>query len=389
MSIFYTSTSDGYLRQNNVNYATAHNAATSDGTLFNNLSALLIGQWFYDITSKYYVYRSFIYFNTSTIGADAVIISATLTLYTNSKEFVDTDFNIVIRSGMPDCPEDPFVTGDYLYSQYSDNGGSINTADCSATTDAPNIITLNETGRGWINKIGLTKFALISSRDIDSDIPDKAEYMSFGARTTTGGTTFVAKLTVNFFIPTAIPTVTTINLACEDRQATTLTAVGEITGTGDGYTFRGFEYYQYGEGEYDSSMWAVREIGRFHTLGEFRMTLYGLKPLTCYWIRAFAGNVFGIGYGEWVICCTIAGSPSTYDVYTEPNTARYRLYVSDDEAIAWRGYKGPYSGKQQNINISDITNKTKGIKVLKIDLPDANTKGNFHVCITVKQELKG
>jgi len=188
----------------------------------------------------------------------------------------------------------------------------------------------------------------------------------------------------NFTTDEAFPIVTTVNASCEDRQSTTLTAVGIL---GSGCTYRGFEYYQKNTGvAYDSSMYAVREIGTFVTTGEYRMTLYGLKPLTCYWIRAYAGNVFGIVYGDWVLCCTT--EVPSYDIYTEENTARYRLYVSDDEAIAWRGYKGPYSGKQTLINISDITNKTKGVKVLKIDLPDANTKGNFHVCITVKQELK-
>jgi len=156
---------------------------------------------------------------------------------------------------------------------------------------------------------------------------------------------------ISFITDEIALTVITVDSTCEDRQSTTLTAVGTVNN------------------------------------GEFRMTLYGLKPATWYWIRAFAGNSLGLVYGEWVLCGTI-GVPS-YDVYTEPNTAKYRLYVSDDEAIAWRGYKGPYSGKQTLINIGDITNKTKGVKVLKIDLPDANTKGNFHICITVKQTLKG
>ena len=182
-------------------------------------------------------------------------------------------------------------------------------------------------------------------------------------------------------------TVTTKDASCKDRQSTTLTAIGIITDVEGEYTYRGFEFYEVGT-EYLDSMYAVREIGEFYSTGEFEMTLSGLKPLTCYYIRAFAGSVIGgIFYGGWVICCTT--EVPSYDIYTEENNARYRLYVSDDEAIAWRGYKGPYSGKQTLINISDITNKTKGVKVLKVDLPDVNTKGNFHVCITVKQTLKG
>jgi len=383
-STFYSHEDDGYILKDDYSYTIAHNADEGDSVHWYNNNTFMIGQWYHPPTEQYLIHRGFLFFDTATISPTAIIISATLTLYTKTKSKVGTNFDIVIRSGMPDYPSMEPVLGDYLYSHYSGDGGSINTADCSDVEYAANIINLNETGIDWINRGGYTKFALISSRDIDALIPDGEEYIWF----TTGDFSLKPKLVITWFEPTEAPTVTTINLACEDRQATTLTAVSEITGSGDGYTFRGFEYYQY-DSEYDSSMYAVREIGRFHELGEFRMTIYGLKPSTIYWIRAFAGNIFGIGYGDWVLCSTTGVQVGTYDVYTEPNTARYRLYVSDDEAIAWRGYKGPYSGKQQNINISDITNKTKGIKVLKVDLPDANTKGNFHVCITVKQELKG
>ena len=354
-------------------YSTVRNATT--GVLF---EGKYIGQW-YHVSIGYRIFRTYLIFDTSGLEDDALIISAKLTLRCNNNRSFK-DFNIIITNGQPTYPHHPIEAGDYDISHYSGNGGEINTSD---VPDAGSfVINFNSIGIDWINVGGETKLALISFDDATSEPPTTEEYISLDLAT------YPPVLTVEYFLPTEAPTVTTINEACEDRQATTLTAVGNITGSGDGYTFRGFEYYQY-DSEYDSSMWAVREIGRFVTPCIYRMTLSGLKPSTIYWIRAYAGNVFGTSYGDWVICCTIAGSPSTYDVYTEPNTARYRLYVSDDEAIAWRGYKGPYSGKQTLINISDITNKTKGVKVLKIDLPDANTKGNFHICITVKQTLKG
>jgi len=367
------------LYKDSSNYYTAHDATWGTVTPAYNV---YIGQRFY--SNVYYMHRGAVSFDTSGISADSLIISAYLKCYTVSMS--NNNVPVVIKNGQPTYPSVNPVEVDYNIANYSGNGGE---GVISNVNLAISYIYFNDIGISWINRGGYTKLLIVGEGDNDRTPPTGDEYQGISTAFPGGAYTDML-LVIEYFLPTEVPTVITIDDECEDRQSTTLTAVGEITGTGDGYTFRGFEYYQYTEeGEYDSSMWAVREIGRFHTLGEFRMTLYGLKPLTCYWIRAFAGNVFGIGYGEWVICCTIAGSPSTYDVYTEPNTARYRLYVSDDEAIAWRGYKGPYSGKQQNINISDITNKTKGIKVLKIDLPDANTKGNFHVCITVKQELKG
>jgi len=346
-----------------------------------------IGQDYNPNNSKYQIDRLFVYFDTSGIPNDAIITAATLHfingLYSDTPA---TNFNIIIRGAS--SASNPLVLGDYDLTHY--NGDDLGELDNTTpiTEDDYSHFTLNVNGLAYINKGGITKFVLLSEKDIDNLPPTEqglteTEKVQYEGRVDQNE----VRLTVTYFEPQRPPTAVTINEACEDRQSTTLTAVGEITDTGDGYTYRGFEYYQY-DSEYDSSMYAVREIGRFVTPCIYRMTLYGLKPLTCYWIRAFAGNVFGISYGEWVICCTIAGSPSTYDVYTEPNTARYRLYVSDDEAIAWRGYKGPYSGKQTLINISDITNKTKGVKVLKVDLPDANTKGNFHICISVKEELK-
>ena len=155
---------------------------------------------------------------------------------------------------------------------------------------------------------------------------------------------------------------------------------------GDEYNIveRGFEY-----GYEEEALWCIREVGDSLDTGTFTMKIDGLTPETTYHYRSFFTTSAGETFGGWVEFTTTILHQPTYDIYTEPNTARYRLYVSDDEAIAWRGYKGPYSGKQQNINITDITNKTKGVKVLKIDLPEVNTKGNFHVCITVKQTLKG
>jgi len=370
--LVFNITSGGRVLNEHTNYYTCRNATT--GTSAGG--QCLVGQLFFKYDPVIYkCYRGFIFFDASPLPEDAIIISATISLPI-AWDYSDNDFNVILRSA--DNVNDPIVVEDYDLTKYD----SENFADVSGYT----AFTLNDLGLAHIKRAGITKFVLLSKKDINSEPPTLTnpstgfEYVQYSYTN--------SFITITFFAPTEIPTVETIDEECEDRQSTTLTAVGEITGTGDGYTFRGFEYHEY-DPEYDSSMYAVREIGRFHELGEFRMTLYGLKPATVYSIRAFAGNVFGIGYGEWILCSTTGVQVGTYDVYTEPNTAKYRLYVSDDEAIAWRGYKGPYSGKQTLINIKDITNLTKGMKVLKIDLPEAGKKGNFHICITVKQTLKG
>ena len=232
---------------------------------------------------------------------------------------------------------------------------------------------LNDTGLGWINKTGTTKFALISSRDIDSNIPDGAEYIWFGARTSVGGTSVVAKLIVTFAAEET-PLVTTV--APTGIKDSYCVGHGNVT-AGGAILEKGFEY-----GLVEEADWSVRTS---ITSGEgaYSLTVSGLEPETKYYIRAWATNSYGTAYGEWLDFTTTASA--SYGVYSETNTASYRLYVSDDEAIAWQGYKGPYSGKQTLINITDITNKTKGGKVLKI-LPSA--KGTWHICVTLKEELK-
>jgi len=367
------------LEYDNLNYYTAHSNAMGTVT---NAYALLIRQY-YKAGEGYYIARGAVSFDCSTIPADALIINAYLKCYAYGNAIPIT---VLIKNGQPTYPSLEPVAADYNIANYSGNGGEGVIPDAGGTIVGFNI-DFNSLGISWINRSGYTKLLIVSEKDEDEEPPIDISYVSYIYAWNPPASQYNMVLTVEYFLPTETPTVTTINEACEDRQATTLTAVGNITGSGDGYTFRGFEYHQY-DSEYDSSMWAVREIGRFVAPGEYRMTLYGLKPSTVYWICAFAGNVFGISYGEWILCSTTGVQVGTYDVYTEPNTAKYRLYVSDDEAIAWRGYKGPYSGKQTNINIKDITNLTKGMKVLKIDLPEAGKKGTFHICISVKQTLK-
>jgi len=369
-----SNTLQGTVYNTNANYYTCRNAA--NGTIW-GAGTFLVGQTL--VGSTYTIRRGFIYFDTSGIPSDAEIVSAIVTLPSMDARN-DTDFNIFIRGA--DSAGSSLAVGDYDLTHYDGEDLGELTTFPPVTDNDYKYFTLNSNGRSYINRGGTTKFVFLSKEDIDNDPPTDNEWIYVA---TIGD----YKMTVTYFQPTDAPTVSTLDDDCKDRQSTTLTATGNVTSAGGGYTYRGFEYYEYTGGVYDSSMYAVREKGTFASTGEFEMTLSGLKPATTYYIRAYAGNVFGIDYGDWVICCTIAGSPSTYDVYTEPNTARYRLYVSDDEVIAWRGYKGPYSGKQTLINISDIINKTKGVKVLKVDLPDANTKGNFHICITVKQTLKG
>jgi len=362
----------GVIYNINANYYTCRNVTSSVNTSMN--SVCWVGQD--PCPAGYMIRRAFLWFDTSGIPADAIIISATMKLFFGpySPHYYG-NFNIIIRGAS--SASNPLVEGDYDLTHYNgDNLGEL-TTPFKTPPDYLNY-TLNNNGLAYINRGGTTIFVLLAEKDIDNDPPTTDEYVDDYQ---------VAShyLTVTYFKPTEPPTVITIDEACEDRQSTTLTAVGNVTGTGDGYTFRGFEYYQYGEGEHDSEMYAVREIGRFHELGEFRMTIYGLKPSTIYWIRAFAGNIFGMGYGDWVLCATSGVQVGSYEIHEETNPATICFYVSEDGGHTWSLKFGPYTTDQADIAITKILVRGVGKKQIKFET-DALT--GLAISVMVKGDFK-
>lgn len=200
-STFYTSSSDAYLAEADANYNTARTTAAGD-TLNSTSTWAIIGQAYSG--GVYGVWRYALYFDTSSLPDDAIITSATLSLY-GYGDFSDTDFDIQIQSGMPTYPHDPAVVGDYNYSYYSDNGGSLSTS--SFVLSAYNDITLSATGLTWISKTGATKLMIRSSRDINGNTPTGSE--TIYVYTYEQGSGYRPKLEVTYSLPVTAPDITT------------------------------------------------------------------------------------------------------------------------------------------------------------------------------------
>jgi len=148
-----------------VTYATAQALASADSV---TLTSLYIGQ---DLGFK--VYRSYLYFDTSFLGASATITAAVLSLWCNSKAGTDTNFDITVQGDYAFA--DPLVVTDFDKTLYTTGGGTLGTADITA--GQYNDLTLSETGRGWISLTGWTKLCLRSSRDIAGTEPSGEEFI--------------------------------------------------------------------------------------------------------------------------------------------------------------------------------------------------------------------
>lgn len=165
-----SSSSDGYLYRHDTSYSAAWNASSSNGP--SGILDIIIGQKKQTLT--YYIYRGFVYFNTSALTKSAVIDAATLSLY-KSSDSSTTDFLITAQNGQPTYPHDPLQSSDYNRNYYTGNGGILST---SGFGNGYNNIPLNSNGIGWINKSSWTKLCLRSSRDINGTAPTGNEYVT-------------------------------------------------------------------------------------------------------------------------------------------------------------------------------------------------------------------
>jgi hypothetical protein len=187
---FTTSASDGYLNRDetafpianpNQTYNTAWVDTTASGANSNAVS-LVVGQnctyipkppWSSQLDGTN-IYRSFLYFDTSSLGATAVVTSADLKIYVATDVTTQQDFDLTIQTGQVGgqnhYPHDPLVVADYSKAFYSSDGGHLSTVGIS--TAAYSTIALNATGISWIINNGTTKLALRSSADIAGTAPN-------------------------------------------------------------------------------------------------------------------------------------------------------------------------------------------------------------------------
>ena len=164
-STFYSTASDGHLYGfHNSSYSAAHDLSNAY-FLDDFANRLDTGQGL--TASGFNIWRTALFFDTSSLPDTAVITSATLSLY-GYLYAAQTGFDITVVDGS--LLHDPLEVGDYGYLlNQTTSGGTFNTSGFS--TSGYNDIPLNATGMGWISRTGMTKFGLRSSRDITATAP--------------------------------------------------------------------------------------------------------------------------------------------------------------------------------------------------------------------------
>jgi len=150
----------------------AGNHSADDG--LDNLNAVI---WTSNTTNQWSnFYRGIALFDTSSLGNNVVIVSATFSIWSQQKENGISDFSVEVCSSNP-ASNTSIVDADYLYTNFGTTSfGSLSYSDISTT--AYNDISLNTSGKNNISKTGISKFGIRESHDLN----DSAPTWSSGAR---------------------------------------------------------------------------------------------------------------------------------------------------------------------------------------------------------------
>ncbi len=183
---------DGYLHKESlVSYADAHDAAAADNAE-NDDGVVAIGQ-FLDGAADWRIWRGFLQFDTSTIGAAATIAKAEIVMEVTGFFVEDNEWNLVLV-GAGAGVENLLVVADYGTQEAEQTSLGSVTITTSAINKRVIIITLNATGIAVINKTGTTYFGLRSSKDISDTSPgaNEAEWLTVEGV----GSSFIPRLVV-------------------------------------------------------------------------------------------------------------------------------------------------------------------------------------------------
>lgn len=311
-----------------------HDAATGTAFGYTSIGTIAGASMFYDVdlnTCDSAMYRAFTPFDTSAIPSGSTISAATLNLYFYSISNGDNDGDdwlTVVQASS--ASHTTLATADY------DTAGAINSPTegidsgerkdlTSISTAAYTVITLNTTGRGWVNvsggtsqcsaTTGITCLAVREGHDVlDSKITTDTSSTAFFYASENTGTSNDPYLSVTYSPPSSAPTVTTS--AATSVTASTATANGDVTATGgSSATTCGFAWGTVSTLRGGDTATTTDSTCPGST-GAFTKSLTSLSPGTTYYFKAYATNVTGTGYGTILSFTTLATPQITTNAAT-------------------------------------------------------------------------
>lgn len=292
----YASAGDGYMYAKTADhYSNARDAAsasvkeTTEEKLRVGLAYVTPGPG-----DKYRFYRAYLYFDTSSIPANATIISASVSLYLDGLlTIIPVGFDIYLMSGQPTYPSASLSLADFNRIFYP--GGGANPAAIIDGASGYKAMTFTAVGlASWINKGGMSKFCVRTSLDIAATLPHfymladfySSEESEVGERRPKLEITYGTKPIVTTDAASGLgPTYATGNGTLNDAGDTAITEYGVI-------------WNDDGSNPVDIASADHKSTGSDLAGGVFTASITGLSPETSYYYRAYATNSAGTTYGD-------------------------------------------------------------------------------------------
>jgi hypothetical protein len=238
---FNTKSSDGYLYAGGINanamtsWNTAHDAANATSvTATSNESYARVNGILSGGSYISEVRRGGLLFDTSSLPDTAIVSAASIQLYVINKWAnmkADSDIHLQCSNALI-LPSDPIVIGDFLYTSYPNDCGSL--ALSGITANQYNTWTLNATGIGAISNTSITRYMVMEEWfDIADNILSYGigdyNYQGISYYNYEAGSSYYPVLNITYSIPAAPTIVATSASAIAD---TTATLNGSITDDG-------------------------------------------------------------------------------------------------------------------------------------------------------------
>jgi hypothetical protein len=251
----------------------------------------------------YYLFRSFVFIDTSALPDDALITSATFSIegWTKLDGLVATPTLGLYGTNSTNTA---VAAADYQTANTTALSDTIVTY-AGFNTNGYNNFPLNAAGIATISKTGYTRFSLRNANyDVANSQPPWVENQYFYLGLIfADGADHDPKLVITYTVPPTVTTATSTSGYPNVVYHTSAIVAGNITATGgDNATVRGFEYDTDGGAPYALD---VHTDGDYD-VGTFSNTLTGLSANTTYYYRAYATNPAGTAYGAEQSLTTLA-----------------------------------------------------------------------------------